>query len=339
MADTDEMPIVSEAQPWEDVQVMLEEAGLSDGLPLVPPTLDRLNAMLVGRGAPDQSFGFVMPLMGELTLKAVAYNCVMAGCRPAELPVVLSAVEACIEPQFNLLGVLSTTGTPAVAVCVHGPIVQALGLNAGGNCLGPGNRTNACIGRAVSLVLRNVGGARAGIADMATMGQPGKYTFCFAEGAHAGIPPLHVRRGFSASDSAVTVLGVSGTAEVLPAEERDGPELVLQPIAAAMNAAIDCTSAVRKPERGEQVFLMPPEMADILAKDGWDLARLQTYLHGRRQQFVYEGVDERDERPLARSPEDIHPIVTGGVGIKMTYLPLWSGGSDTVTKPIRSLSA
>jgi hypothetical protein len=339
MTDINNMPLLPETMSWEDAQEALEAVELGDGLPLVPPTLDRMNAMLVGRGAPDQSFGQVMPLMGELTLKAVAYNCVLAGCRPVELPVVLSAVEACNEPQFNLLGVLSTTGTPAVAVCVHGPIVGELGLNAGGNCLGPGNRANACIGRAVSLVLRNVGGARAGIADMATMGQPGKYTFCFAEGAHRGFRPLHVRRGLSEGESAVTVLGVSGTAEVLPAAERDGPELVLQPIAAAMNAAIDSTSATRKPERGEQVFLMPPEMADILAHHGWDISRVQAYLQGLRRPYAFTGVNELDDRPLARTPDDIHPIVTGGVGIKMTYLPLWSGGSDTVTKPIRNLRA
>ena len=337
MTDPHDMSLFDESLSWEETQGALEGAGLGDGLPLVPPTLDRLSAMLEGRGAPDRSFGNVMPLMGELTLKAVAYNCVLAGCRPAELPVVLSAVEACNEPQFNLLGVLSTTGAPAVAVCVHGPIVETLGLNAGGNCLGPGNRVNACIGRAVSLVLRNVGGARAGIADMATMGQPGKYTFCFAEGSHAGFPPLHVRRGFEPGHSAVTALGVSGTDEVLPAAPQDTPELVLQPIAAAMNAAIDASSATRKPERGEQVFLLPPEMADIIANAGWDLAKVQAYLQAARHPYPFDGVGDLDTRPLARSPKDIHPIVTGGVGIKMTYLPLWSGGSETVTKPVRKL--
>ena len=337
MIDPHDMPLFDDSLSWEEVQAALEGVELSDGLPMVPPTLDRLGAMLEGRGALDQSFGHVMPLMGELTLKAVAYNCVLAGCRPTELPVVLSAVEACIEPQFNLLGVLSTTGTPAVAVCVHGPVIDELGLNAGGNCLGPGNRVNACIGRAVSLVLRNVGGARAGIADMATMGQPGKYTFCFAEGRHAAFPPLPVRHGLAETDSAVTVLGVSGTGEVLPASPQDTPELVLQPVAAAMNAAIDASSATRKPERGEQVFLLPPEMADIVANAGWDLARVQDYLQGSRHPYPFDGVNELDTRPLAASPADIHPIVTGGVGIKMTYLPLWSGGSETVTKPVRAL--
>ena len=329
------MPLFDGSLSWEESQAALEGLELGDGLPLVPPTLDRMSAMLVGRGAPDHSFGNVMPLMGELTLKAVAYNCVLAGCRPGELPVVLTAVEACNESQFNLLGVLSTTGSPAAAVCVHGPIVGALGINAGGNCLGPGNRANACIGRAVSLVLRNVGGARAGVADMATMGQPAKYGLCFAEGTHRGFAPLHVRRGLAAGDSAVTVLGVSGTDEVLPASPQDTPELVLQPIAAAINAAIDASSATRKPERGEQVFLLPPEMADIIAKAGWALERVQDFLQGARNPYPFDGVGELDTRPLARAASDIHPIITGGVGIKMTYLPLWSGGSETVTRAVR----
>lgn len=337
MSDAHDMPLFDESLSWEETQAALEGIGLGDGLPLVPPTLDRMSAMLAGRGAPDRAFGHLMPLMGELTLKAAAYNCVLAGCRPAELPVVLSAAEACIEPQFNLLGVLSTTGTPAVAVCVHGPVVAELGINADGNCLGPGNRVNACIGRALSLIMRNVGGARAGIADMATMGQPGKYGFCFADKPHPGIPPLHVRRGFAETESAVTVLGVSGTEEVLPAAPQDTPELVLQPIAVAMNAAIDSTSARRKRDRGEQVFLLPPEMADIVVRGGWDLERIQAYLFDRRRPFPFEDAGDADDRPLARSPEDVHPVVTGGVGIKMTYLPLWSGGSETVTRPVRDL--
>ncbi|MCG8544785.1 MAG: hypothetical protein MJE12_11310, partial [Alphaproteobacteria bacterium] len=135
MTDADDRPLFPETVAWEEAQAALEDLDLGDGLPLVPPTLARFDAMIAGRGPTGQSFGYVMPLMGELTLEAVAYNCILAGCRPAELPVVLTAVETAMEEQFNLLGVLSTTGTPAVAVCVHGPIVQELGLNAGGNIL------------------------------------------------------------------------------------------------------------------------------------------------------------------------------------------------------------
>lgn len=337
MTSSEELPLFAETHPWEEAQAALEALDLGDGLPLVPPTLDRFGAMVDGRGPTGHSFGHVMPLMGDLTLEAVAYNCVLAGCRPAELPVVLTAVEAAMEEQFNLLGVLSTTGTPAVAVCVHGPIVAELGLNAGGNILGPGNRANACIGRAVSLIMRNVGGAKPGVGDMATMGQPGKYTFCFAEGTHGVFPPLTVRRGFAADESCVTVLGVSGTAEVLPAKPWSTPEQVLQPIAAAMNAALDSTGSADRPDRGEQVFLLPPEMADIVSDAGWTLEQVQEFLFEKRHPYRFDSEDGPDDRPLARSPDAIHPIVTGGVGVKMTHLPLWSGGSATVTRPISAL--
>jgi hypothetical protein len=320
---------------WEDAQAQLEILDLSDGLPMVPPTLDRFDAMISGRGAPDQSFGNLMPLMGDLTLEAVAYNCILAGCQPEELPVVLTAAESCTDDSFNLLGVLSTTGTPTVAVCVHGPLIADLKLNTGSNVLGPGNRANACIGRAVSLIMRNVAGAKPGVADMATMGQPGKYTFCFAENTHPGFMSLPERRGFGAGESCVTVLGVSGTAEVLPISGGESPEAILQPIAAAMNSSIDVSSLTRKPERNEQIFLMPPEMANILAKDGWDLSRVQDYLFNARKPYAYDCEDDPDDRPLAPTVEDIHPIVTGGVGVKMTHLPLWAGGSRTVTRAVR----
>src|SRR5260221_1734 len=125
---------------------MLEAQQLGDGLPLGPPTLLRLQRMLQGVGDPHRSLGQMPPLFGELTAEAVAYQCVLAGCRPAELPVVLTAALACLEERFNLLGILTTTGSAAVALMVHGPAVTGLGLNAGANFLRPGNRANACLG-------------------------------------------------------------------------------------------------------------------------------------------------------------------------------------------------
>jgi hypothetical protein len=332
----EDYPLFPQDIAWEDAEAQLKPLDLSDGLPIVAPTLDRFDAMISGRGTSDQSFGHLMPLMGDLTLEAVAYNCILAGCRPDELPVVLTAAEACMDDGFNLLGVLSTTGTPTVAVCVHGPLVARLGMNTGSNVLGPGNRANACIGRAVSLIMRNVAGAKPGVADMATMGQPGKYTFCFAENVHPGFPSMPERRGFDVEESCVTVLGVSGTAEVLPISGGVSPEAVLQPIAAAMNSSIDVSSLTRKPERNEQVFLMPPEMANVLAKAGWELSRLQNYLFNARKPYAYDSENDTDDRPLAPTAEDIHPIITGGVGVKMTHLPLWAGGSRTVTRAVRT---
>ncbi len=316
-------PIVEDSTTWESAQQILTDAELSDGLPLVPPTRRRLEAMVAGVAGRSDSHGLMPPMFGDVTADAVAYQCVIAGCLPPELPVVLAAAEAILEPGFNLLGVATTTGTACVALCVHGPIARTLGMNAGTNCLGPGNRANASIGRALQLTLRNIGGARPGVGDMATMGQPGKYTLCFAERDDGPFPTLTARRGLGADASAITVMGISGTAEVLPGDgEGATPEAILSPIVEGMRAGIVMSGIHRKNERAEQVFLLPLEMAEKIARhDGWDLARVQRYMF-------------EEGRGIARSADAIHPILTGGAGYKMTYLPVWGGGSETVTRAL-----
>lgn len=316
-------PVVPETTAWEAVQQILADAELSDGLPLVPPTLSRLEAMLVGTTGRSDSRGAMPPMFGDITPEAVAYQCVIAGCRPPELPIVLAAIEATLEPDFNLLGIATTTGTACVALCVHGPIAHQLDMNSGTNCLGSGNRANACIGRALQLCIRNIGGARSDVGDMATMGQPGKYTFCFAERSDGPFPCLTARLGIGHNTNAVTVMGVSGTAEVLPGDgEGATPEAILAPIVAGMRAALVMSGQSRKNQRGEQVFLLPLEMADKIARhDGWDIPRIQRYVFD-------QGLD------VASGPDAIHPIVTGGAGYKMTYLPIWGGGSQIVMRAL-----
>ena len=323
MSDWCGWPVVDEQTGWESAQQILTDAELSDGLPLVPPTRRRLDAMVAGIKGRSESRGLMPPMFGDITAESIAYQCVIAGCRPAELPVVLAAAEATLDADFNLLGVATTTGTACVALCVHGPIARQLGVNAGTNCLGPGNRANASIGRALQLTIRNIGGARPEVGDMATMGQPGKYTLCFAERNDGPFPTLTSRRGLGADTSAITVMGVSGTAEVLPGDgEGATPEAILSPIVIAMRAAIVMSSMNRKNERGEQVVLLPLEMAQkIVRHDGWNLLRVQRYMFDEGQ-------------GVARAPDAIHPIVTGGAGYKMTYLPIWGGGSQTVTRLI-----
>jgi len=316
-------PVVGDTTSWEDAQQILTDAELADGLPLVPPTRRRLEAMVAGIADRAGSLGLMPPMFGDITPEAVAYQCVIAGARPAELPVVLAAAEATLEADFNLLGIATTTGTACVALCVHGPIARRLGVNAGTNCLGPGNRANASIGRALQLCIRNIGGARSDVGDMATMGQPGKYTFCFAERDDGPFPTLPARLGLRGDASAITVMGVSGTAEVLPGDgEGASPEAILSPIVAGMRAEIVMSGIARKNERGEQVFLLPLEMAQkIVRHDGWDIARVQRYVFDEGQ-------------GVAKSPEAIHPIVTGGAGYKMSYLPIWGGGSQLVMRKL-----
>lgn len=316
-----EAPLFPPHFDWDEAQGALMDAALSDGLPCVVPTAERMTAMLQGRD-PEVSFGMMPPLFGDLTAQAVAYCCILAGAVPAELPVVLEAAIATLEPEFNLLGIQTTTGTPTAAVLVHGPAPGRLSMNAGTNCLGPGNRANACIGRALRLVLTNIGGARPLVGDMATMGQPAKYGMAFAEGTHKLADPLPIRRGLAASDSAVTVIGLSGTIEVLPEAGASTPEAVLRPVLDAMQGARAAGSGGREREAGEQFLLLPPEMADVIAKGGWTLALARSFLW-------HEG---GAAWPIARSADDIHLIITGGAGVKMTCLVPWGGGTLSVTR-------
>lgn len=327
----EDWPIIAETATFEAAQAAVTAAGLGDGLPVVPPTARRLAAMLASVTEPARAHGLMPPMFGDLTSSSAAYCAVLAGCMAADLPVVVAAAKACLEPDFNLLGLMTTTGSACVATIVHGPAVAALGLNASINCLGPGHRVNATIGRAVSLVLRNIGGAKEGSGDMATVGQPGKYTFCFAEGDAGpalGFALLHARRGFSTGTSAVTVLGLSGTAEVLPVEGRDSPEAILDPIAASMLCAFEVNGAKKQPQPPEQVFILPPELAQQIHGRGWGLAQVQAYL--------FEAT-KLGGRAITPSPADIHPIVTGGPGVKIAHLALWGGGTRSVTRAVATL--
>ncbi len=308
-------PLFAGDDAWDDAQVALLDAELIDGLPAVVPTQARLAAMLGGRD-PAESLGYMPPLFGELTNQAVAYCCVLAGCRPAEFPVVREAALATLADEFNLLGIQTTTGTPTAAVMVSGPIAATLGMNAGTNCLGPGNRANACIGRALRLVLTNIGGARPLVGDMATMGQPAKYGMAFAEGSHVLAP--------APAESHVTVIGLSGTMEVLPEQGPSIPEMVLRPALIAMQGARVAAASGRQKPPGEQFLLMPPEMADILSDAGWSLADAQAFLH-RESESAW---------PIARAPADIRIVMTGGAGVKMTCLVPWGGGTWSVRRPL-----
>jgi hypothetical protein len=332
LVGADEALIFPADTDWDRAQQQLAEAGFGDGLPVVIPTQARMRQMLVNVADPGRSLGAMAPLFGELTLEAIAYCCVLAGCRPSELPVVATAAVATLADEFNLLGIQTTTGTPAVCVVVHGPAIRDLGMNASTNCLGPGNRANACIGRAVHLVLTHIGGARPDIADMATMGQPGKYIFCFAEGEHSLIPPLSRRRGIDATTSAVTVIGVSGTLEVLPRQPADGAEHPLLAIIDAMQGARLAYGAGRDRPAGEQFILIPPEIADLIQKHGWDLPRMQKFILQNSPPSLGGA-----PWPLARSAGDINCILTGGAGIKMTCLAPWGGGTYSVTRPLVSI--
>jgi hypothetical protein len=337
-----------------DAQAELHAAGLTDGLPVVPPTEARVARMLASNGvAPDEVVTMLPPGFGEATWQAIAINAVMAGCLPEYLLVVGAAVEAMAAPEFNLVGIGTTTGSAWPLTIVNGPVAARIGMNAAGNALGPGNRANAAIGRAVSFVLRNVGGAKPGEYDMATLGQPAKYTCCFAENA-AESPwmPLHVDRGFAADDSVVTVVGISGTIEIVDSTRHSAEDL-------AQTFAQSMLIAGHRGSRGllgggEPLLVMPPELADGFARDGYTKAMAKAAIF-ERAVFPLERLssamrehvisvmkttgsgDPTMPLRVAEAAEDVMIVVAGGVGVKAMYAPTWSGSTRAVSRKVRTV--
>ncbi len=256
------------------------ERGWSDGLPLVPPTPARVVRMLAGTGRdPADVVATVPPDLVECTVEKVAINAVMAGCRPEYLPVVLAAVEAACTDEFNVHGLLATTYFSGPVVVVNGPITRAIGMNSGVNALGQGNRANATIGRALQLVVRNVGGGRPGEVDRATLGNPGKYTFCFAED-EAGSPwePLHVEHGLPATSSAVTLFAGEGPRGVVDQLSRE-PESLARSLAACLRTV----AHPKLPLGFDTMVVISPEHARVFRDAGWAKARVRDELMAHLQ--------------------------------------------------------
>ncbi len=259
----------------EDEVEAMYARGWSDGLPLAAPTVERVARMLAGtRRDPHDIVAVVPPDLVECTVEKVAINAVMAGCRPEYLPFVLAAVEAACTDAFNIHGVLATTWFSGPLVIANGPKTRAIGMNSGVNALGQGNRANATIGRALQLVVRNVGGGRPGEIDRATLGTPGKYTFCFAEDEQ-GSPwePLHVERGMAPGTSAVTLFAAEGVHGVVDQLSRT-PESLARSFAA-------CLRTVAHPKNvivWDALLVVSPEHARVFRDAGWSKARLREEL-------------------------------------------------------------
>src|SRR3989441_4855449 len=195
----------------DDLEIWFEK-GVSDGLPVIPPTRERVERMLAGtRRERDDLLGAMPPNYGRLTVEKAAINAVLAGCRPDYLPVVIAAAECACDPAFNLHGVATSTHFSAPLVLVNGPIRPRIGLNSSFGVFGPGYRANATIGRALRLLMINIGGVRPGEISMSTFGHPGRYTYCIAENEEASPwPPFHASRGFPAEVSTVTLFAGEG---------------------------------------------------------------------------------------------------------------------------------
>ena len=264
----------------EDEFEALFDRGLTDGLPVVPPTEARVLAMLEGTTLePDHVVAVTPPDLVPCTVEKIAINAVMAGCRPEYLPWVIAAVEAVCTDEFNIHGVLATTMPVGPVIICSGPGTRAIGMNSGGNALGQGNRANLTIGRAVQLVIRNVGGGRPGEIDRATHGNPGKISFCFAEDTQ-GSPwtSLAQWRGLPADVNALTVFAGEGPRCVVDQLARD-------PDALATSLAVGLRSVhhPKLPLAFDAVMVVGPEHARVFAEAGWDRERVLGELHARLQ--------------------------------------------------------
>ena len=267
------------ADAEDDMEAMFDR-GWTDGLPVVPPTEARVLRMLAGTTrAPGDVVAVVPPDLVEVTVEKVAINAVMAGCTPEYLPWVIAAVEAVCTNEFNIHGVLATTMPVGPVVICNGPGTRFIGMNSGMNVLGQGNRANMTIGRALQLIIRNVGGGRPGEVDRATHGNPGKLSFCFAED-EVGSPwtSLAVSRGVDADADSVTVFAGEGPRCVVDQLARDPDSLA--------NTFAACLRTLHNPKlvlAFDAIVIMGPEHARVFADAGWDRDRVLTEIHARLQ--------------------------------------------------------
>ena len=333
----------------ETVELMYQ-TGWTDGLPVVPPTGERVRQFIecVDRSA-EELIAEVPPLGGRATVERIAVNAVMAGCLPEYMPVVIASLQALMDERFNLRGVQCSTGIHSPLMIINGPITSTLNLNSGYNCFGQGWRANATIGRAVKLVLVNLGGAIPGETNKATFGHPGSYTYCIAENEESNPwEPLHVEMGFAPTDSTVAVFPAEAPHNVM--YHAGNPRDFLTVLADTMCPLGNVQMYVM----GDTFVVLGPEHARILSEEGWTKRDIRQFLfeHARkpvallkrggppqgdgRREFLWPRfVDPTDDAqlvPVVRRPENIYIAVAGGPGgPHSVYLPGW-GSRMTIRK-------
>jgi hypothetical protein len=330
----------------DDEMEMMFDRGFTDGLPVVPPTEERVLRMLTGTTrSPDEVVATVPPDLVDVTVEKIAINAVMAGCKPEYLPWVIAGVEAICTDAFNIHGVLATTMPVGPVIICNGPGTRAIGMNSAGNVLGQGNRANLTIGRAVQLVVRNIGGGRPGEVDRATHGNPGKLSFCFAE-LESGSPfsPLATSLGMPDGADAITVFAGEGPRCIVDQLARDPDSLA--------NTFAACLRTLHNPKAVlgfDVILVVGPEHARVFAEAGWDRDRLLSELHARLQisgadlvrgaHGIAEGVPEhlRDATlPKFRQGGILIVHAGGGAGLFSAMIGGWANG-DIGSKPVTHL--
>lgn len=328
------------------INTLLYRRGWTDGLPVVPPTAERVTAM-IGAWDRDALLGTVEPKLGRATVAKVAANAVMAGAAPEHFPILAAAVRALGEARLNLKALQTTTHPCAVMMLVNGPIVEAAGLNGTYNLMGQGRLANAALGRALRFVLLNIGGASPGVLDRSTMGTPAKFSFCFAENA-ADNPwePLHVERGFRPDQSAVTVAGVEG-----PHNVNDHYGTTAQEVLLTVAGTIAVTGSNNSYLGGEILVVLGPEHTEVIARDGFSKDDVKRFLmehaivpghhisepQGRAmaarvpERFI--GSDWRQGARMFSNTGEVMVVVAGGAGRHSAVIPSF-GATRSVTVPI-----
>jgi hypothetical protein len=344
-----------EIAPNDDEAEFMFDQGFTDGLPVVAPTPERVIRMLAGtRRDPQSLVAIVPPNMGEATVEKVAINAVMAGCKPEYLPVVIAALEAVCTDEFNVHGVMATTMGASPVLVVNGPIRHRIGLNMKIGALGQGTRANAAIGRALRLAIRNIGGARPGGTERSTLGNPMKFTMCFAEWEERSHwPSLHVERGFAPTDSVVTVYGMTGGPSLIV----DQTSRTASQLAGSIAQAMESIHHPKAHMMFDALLVVSPEHVDTLHTEHYTKADLRKRIQEVTSRPLRELVgDERSgvgmnaERAKALTPEAldrrvpkfisddmIHIVVAGSEAGKFSGLfHGWVGG-EVGSQPVSRL--
>jgi hypothetical protein len=332
----------------EELFAEMEARGWGDGLPVIPPTPERVAEFISASRRPaSEVVGRIPPTFAAGTVEKIAVNAVLAGCRPDYMPVVIAALEAACQEGFNLYAIQSTTHPCGVLVLVSGEEGRRIGMSSGYSAFGPGGRANATIGRAVRMALMNIGGARPGVLDRSTQGSPARYTYCVAENdAASPWGPFHVGRGFARDDSVVTAIAGEPPHNINDHGSTTAAGL-LATIAGAMTSAGHNNLVLG----GDCYLFLGPEHAAQLAREGLSRAEVQRYIFdhaqvprdrlGPEQLAFIEGYHEVASReltrralPLATRPEDINVLVVGGDGRHSCWVPTF-GLTRSVSVAVR----
>jgi len=339
--------VVRGIDPAMEVSRLFDLRGWTDGLPIVAPTTGRVEEMLdYAPLSRDSIIGELEPLKGQATVEKLAINAVMAGCRPDYFPILIAAVEAISEPEFNLRGVQTTDENVTPLILVNGPIARQIGMNDGFGCLGPGWRPNATIGRALRLIMQNIGGGWPSVVAFAGLGQPGRYTLCFSENElQSPWQPFHVDASFSSNQNVVTVLRAESVINVTGG---------LEEVASVMGSAASAFSWLHG---GIVTVVISPATAVALERDGITKEEARQWLHanGRissdelKTLWIFKNVGKAKEWPAwalsaiekgnvppVKNPDKIALVVAGGdIPIaQQAYFPTWGYPDCRIMKEV-----